>query len=144
MSAIFYPIDLNQPFFELIHADSLRSDIAISRNKFIHAQFIPFSMKLVLQFLSHRLCHPHISRLVVEVQKLGKVFFVACIFLLETILLPLFLVGRLKILHLSYELFPHHASSEAFLLTTTRERSVDMMKLGTLLMVVKMGAIDDA
>ena len=48
------------------------------------------------------------------------------------------MVGRLKILHLPYELFSHHTPSEAILLTLAGDRG----SMGTLLVMLEVSAID--
>jgi hypothetical protein len=60
-----------------------------------------------LQLLPHCLCHAHVCGLIVEIQKLGQVFFSSSIFLL---------VSGLKSIHFSYKLFSHQTGSETFLL----------------------------
>jgi hypothetical protein len=47
------------------------------------------------------------------------------------------MVGRLKVLHLPYELFSHHTPSEAILLTLARDRGMI-----TLFVMLEVSAID--
>ena len=135
LRAIFDPIELNQPFFELIHSDCLWSDKTIFRNKFLHAQLISFSGEPILQLLSHCLCDAHVSRLVVEIQKLGQVFLAPSYFF-RIVFFPLCLVILLVVLHLPHELLLH-SSCETVLASASWCMSVE----GTMFLV--MGPIND-
>ena len=87
--------------------------------------------------MPHCLSHPHICRLIVEIQKLGQIFLSPRIFLLLSTI-QLFMIGRLKCLHLSYKLFSHHAGNETIL----QAIACGEWELGSLLVMVR-GAIDD-
>lgn len=83
--------------------------------------------------MPHCLCHAHVCGLIVEIQKLGEIFFSPSIF---------FLVSGLKSIHFSYKLFSHHTGSETFLLAVASGKlGVDVRgEMGRVL--VMGGAID--